>query len=64
MWYHYLVGLLCVLLLIEALYTQVKGSFTWVGRLISLAWGALYAYGALWSYRGITAPVSMFGGWK
>jgi hypothetical protein len=61
MWYHYLIGIVLVGFVIWTIINQIRyrnttGNYIVVGVTLLLA-----SVGIYWSYKGITAPVSMFG---
>jgi hypothetical protein len=61
MWYHYLIGIVLVGFVIWTFLTQYGDNVT-TGHAIVVGVSLLLAsVGIYWSYKGITAPVSIFG---
>jgi len=60
MWYHWLIGALCIWSLATYIYrrasSQVKLDWPGIGDVL---WFFVVVYGTYWSYKGITAPPMM-----
>ena len=62
MWYHWLVGILCVWSLVTYVYRRVMHIAPWqFPAMGDILWMFACGYGIYFAYQGITAPAPLLG---